>query len=310
MTRGTRHRGGRTGRAGVVAAALALLLGAGACTSEAPSTEKSDTRKSYVERSPSPSPTPIWDTSPDSIAALGDSITTAFDACSLLTDCPEVSWATGTSPEVDSLADRLLADPEGRTWNYAVAGSVMADLPGQAAQAAAHRPDLVTVLIGANDACADDVAGMTPTDTFRADFRAALRTLEEKSPSTQVYVASVPDLRRLWSLGRDNALAARIWQFGICPTMLRDPAAVDEAATARRRQVSDRVDAYNDVLHEVCAAAERCRYDGGALHDYRFTLREVSGWDWFHPGEQGQAVLAELAYAGVTSPQQPGTGGR
>ncbi len=60
------------------------------------------------ERSARPTPTPAWDRSPDSIAAVGDSITTGFDACAVLSDCPEASWATGTSARVDSLAVRLL----------------------------------------------------------------------------------------------------------------------------------------------------------------------------------------------------------
>ena len=38
----------------------------------------------------------------------GDSITRGFDACTVLSDCPEVSWATGAATEVDSLAVRLL----------------------------------------------------------------------------------------------------------------------------------------------------------------------------------------------------------
>ncbi|WP_431781661.1 GDSL-type esterase/lipase family protein [Streptomyces chumphonensis] len=306
MTVGERVRSRRIGRGGAaLAAALLLALGGAACGSEPEPAEETDSRRTFVEGRPSPTPTGGWDTEPESIAALGDSITIGFDTCSLLADCPEASWSTGTSPEVESLAERLLADPSDATWNYAVAGSDMADLPGQAARAATHRPDLVTVLIGANDACARDVAAMTPTDDFRADFERSLRTLERESPDTQVYVASVPDLKRLWSQGRDNALAARIWQLGICPTMLGDPAAVDAAATERRERVSARVDAYNAVLEEVCDAAERCRYDGGAVHAYRFTADEVSGLDWFHPSRKGQAVLAELAYERVTAPREP-----
>lgn len=73
----------------------------------------------------------------------------------MLADCPEVSWATGNDPAVRSLAARLLGDAEvpARSWNYAVTGSRMADLPAQLAGAAAHKPDLVTVMVGSNDAC-------------------------------------------------------------------------------------------------------------------------------------------------------------
>ncbi|CAM5231920.1 SGNH/GDSL hydrolase family protein OS=Streptomyces alboniger OX=132473 GN=CP975_10740 PE=4 SV=1 [Streptomyces alboniger] len=96
-------------------------------------------------------PTPAWDSSPASVAAVGDSITRGFDACAVLTDCPEVSWATGGSAEVDSLAVRLLgrAKAAERSWNYAVTGARMADLPGQMGQAAARKPGLVAVMAGA-----------------------------------------------------------------------------------------------------------------------------------------------------------------
>ncbi|GAA3619218.1 SGNH/GDSL hydrolase family protein [Streptomyces chitinivorans] len=254
--------------------------------------------------SPSPSPSPSWDTGPDSLAALGDSITRAFDACSLLDDCPEASWATGTSPEVDSLARRL-GIPAAATWNHARSGALMAELPAQAEKAAAHRPELVTVLIGANDACRPTVGRMTPVREFRADFAEALRTLRRASPRTQVYVAGVPDLERLWSLGRSHPVAAQVWQLGICPSMLGGAQASDAGAAKRRAKVSARVRAYNAALAEVCERDKRCRHDGGAVHDYRFTARELSSWDWFHPGPEGQRALAEIAHRQVTAASPP-----
>jgi len=283
----------------VVAAVLLLVSCGGPDGGDA-----SRPRKASPGARPSPSPTPRWDTSPDSLAALGDSITRAYDACSLLADCPEASWATGTSPEVNSLARRL-AIPAAARWNHARAGALMADLPAQATKAAAHRPELVTVLVGANDACRPSVARMTPVADFRADFTEALRTLRRKSPGTQVYVASVPDLERLWSLGRAHPLAQQVWKLGICPSMLRDADAVDAASVERRAQVSRRVRAYNTVLAEVCARDERCRHDGGAVHDYRFTVRELSAWDWFHPGREGQRRLAEIAHRSITAERPP-----
>ncbi|MFJ1971065.1 SGNH/GDSL hydrolase family protein [Streptomyces sp. NPDC087903] len=250
-----------------------------------------------------PSPTPAWDRSPGSVAAVGDSITRGFDACAVLTDCPEVSWATGASTEVDSLAVRLLgaAKAAERSWNYAVTGARMADLPGQMAQAAAHRPELVTVMAGANDACRASTSAMTSVADFRAEFKDAMSTLREELPRAQVYVASVPNLKRLWSEGRTNPLGKQVWKLGICPSMLGDADALDSAATLRRDTVQKRVEAYNEVLEEVCAKDERCRFDGGAVYDYRFGTDQLSHWDWFHPSVNGQARLAEIAYRAVTS---------
>ena len=82
-------------------------------------------------------------------------------------------------------------------------------------------------------------------------------------------MSSVPDLKRLWSEGRTNQLGKQIWKLGICPSMLGDADAVD-----RRRRAAGhgagRVVAYNSVLREVCAEDRLCRFDGGAVFEYRF----------------------------------------
>ncbi|ALV35922.1 SGNH/GDSL hydrolase family protein [Streptomyces sp. CdTB01] len=246
---------------------------------------------------------PAWDVSPSSVAAVGDSITRGFDACTVLSDCPEVSWATGSSTEVDSLAVRLLGRTKAaeRSWNYAVTGARMADLPGQITRAVARKPQLVTVMVGANDACRVSTAAMTPVADFRADFEDALATLRKALPKTQVYVASVPNLKRLWSQGRTNALGKQVWKLGICPSMLGDADALDSAATLRRNTVQKRVEEYNQVLREECGKDRRCRFDGGAVYAYRFGTAQLSHWDWFHPSVDGQARLAEIAYRTVTA---------
>ncbi|MFE0348453.1 SGNH/GDSL hydrolase family protein [Streptomyces griseoluteus] len=251
---------------------------------------------------PSAGPSPVWNAHPDSVAAVGDSITRGFDACQVLADCPEVSWATGADAGVDSLAVRLLGRQGAaeRGWNYAVTGARMADLPGQMTEAVRRRPELVTVMVGANDACRSSVSAMTPVADFRADFERSMATLRRELPRTQVYVASVPNLLRLWSEGRADPLGKEVWKLGICPSMLRGADDLTEAATVRRQEVQRRVQAYNAVLAEVCAKDERCRSDGNAVFDYRFGTGQLSQWDWFHPSRDGQSRLAEIAYRTVT----------
>ncbi|GED87225.1 hypothetical protein TNCT6_43100 [Streptomyces sp. 6-11-2] len=159
----------------------------------------------------------------------------------------------------------------------------------------------MTVMAGANDACRDSLDTMTPVSVFRAEFEAAMDTLRQALPKTQVYVSSVPDLKRLWSEGRTNALGKQIWKLGICPSMLGDADALDAAATKRRDTVQARVRAYNEVLKEVCAKDHRCRFDNNAVFDYRFGTDQLSHWDWFHPSRDGQARIAEIAYRTVTA---------
>ncbi|MFI2613779.1 SGNH/GDSL hydrolase family protein [Streptomyces sp. NPDC018584] len=295
-----RHRSRSRGAVALAAAALLGTATLSACDAQG---GNASAPGASAHVGPSPKPTPTWDTTPRSLAAVGDSITRGFDACSVLSDCPEASWATGTGADVKSLATRLLGKRRAasHSWNHARSGARMADLPGQVARAVTERPELVTVMVGANDACRPTAASMTPVDDFRADFEQAMRTLRRSLPKTQVYVASVPDLKRLWSQGRTNPLGKQVWKLGICSSMLSDPDDLGAAASERRDTVRERVVAYNEVLEDVCDEDRRCRYDGGAVFDYRFDGDQLSHWDWFHPSKNGQSRLAELAYRQVTA---------
>ncbi|MFJ3902349.1 SGNH/GDSL hydrolase family protein [Streptomyces sp. NPDC090025] len=292
----------RRGRAAAMTAGASLCVTAllAGCSGGGASEDTPGT--GGAARTSSPRPTPVWNPSPGSVAAVGDSITRAFDACTLLADCPEVSWATGTDTAVESLALRLLGPGEvaGKTWNLARTGARMAELPEQMAAAAAERPELVTVMMGANDACRDRAELMTPVADFRASFTAALGRLRAGAPKAQVYVSSVPDLRRLWETGRTSPTGRQVWQLGVCGSMLKDPEDLSPAAERRRGQVRERVVAYNQVLKEVCAKDVRCRYDGGAVFGFAFDQGQLSPWDFFHPSKDGQARLAELAYRQIT----------
>ncbi|MEU8518290.1 SGNH/GDSL hydrolase family protein [Streptomyces sp. NBC_01216] len=288
-----------------VAAVAAVLLCVGALSG----CESGSRGASAPSRpaAPEPSPAPVWDASPSSVAAVGDSITRAFDACGVLTDCPEASWATGTDAAVDSLALRLLGTRRmaANSWNLARSGARMAELPAQMTRAAAHKPELVTVMMGANDACRESPELMTPVEEFRASFATAMARLRATAPTAQVYVASVPDLRRLWSTGRVSPMGRQVWKLGICASMLAGAEDLSAPAERRRATVRDRVVAYNGALKEVCADDPRCRYDGGAVFDFRFDGGQLSPWDWFHPSRDGQARLAEIAHRQVTAVEPP-----
>ncbi|GII78876.1 hypothetical protein Sru01_38580 [Sphaerisporangium rufum] len=237
---------------------------------------------------------------PAVMAALGDSITAGFNACGWYAACPARSWSTGDAAGVRSHYLRLLAlDPalRGHNLNFAVPGATSAGLAAQAARAVAARAGYVTVLIGAQDACSRRQARMTPVATYRARITRAFALLA--TTGTKIFAASVPDLWRLWRIGRDNMVARSFWAIGhICPAMLADAASDARADRLRRARVRARVRAYNAAMAEVCAAyGPGCRYDGGAVFDYPFTLDHVSAWDFFHPDDQGQRALAEVTYA-------------
>ncbi|MDP4503590.1 SGNH/GDSL hydrolase family protein [Nonomuraea turcica] len=238
---------------------------------------------------------------PEIMVALGDSVSSGFNACGWYVSCTSRSWSAGDHREITShylRLSRLSGTLHKHNLNYAVPGSTSADLLGQVKKAVAAKADYVTILIGAQDACARTEQAMTPVATYRQRLEAALAELRAGMPSARVLIASIPDLRRLWQAGRRNPLARTFWTLGrICPTMLANPSSTKRADTERRTRVRERVIAYNRAAAQACAAyGPRCDTDGGAVFTFPFTLDHVSKWDFFHPSAAGQRALAELTF--------------
>ena len=235
---------------------------------------------------------------PESIASIGDSITRATNACCFYGDHPSQSWSTGGNPigPVRSHYERLLgANPAiaNNSFNDARAGARMEEADDQAAVAVSQGADYVTILIGANDACTSSRSTMTPVPDFRVQFRAAMETLTTGLPDSHVFVASIPNIRRLWRLFRDDPIARLVWSGArICQSMLSPT-----NTAADRRAVHERVQRFNAVLAEVCALYASCRYDGGAVFSFPFERDHVSRLDYFHPDLDGQAALADITWA-------------
>lgn len=236
---------------------------------------------------------------PQTMAALGDSITRGHNACGWFFDCVDRSWSTGSSDRVDSHRRRLAATtPDALTdvFNNAVTGARAADLERQAELAVEQGADYVTILIGTGDVCAATEAEMTPVDRFGADITAGLDVLSQAD--THVFVASVPDVIRLWQVGGGSAEVRDTWEStAVCPTALDRADSTDPADRERRARVAQRVDAYNDRLAAACGGYDGvCVYDAGAVHDHPFSLDHFSAWDYFHFNRSGQAVLADITW--------------
>ena len=241
-------------------------------------------------------------TSPSSLAALGDSITRAFDTCSFpYIDCPSNSWSTGTNTSVASWYQRWLAvSPaiQGRAYNDAKTGAKMADLAGQASSAAAQQVDAVTILMGANDVCTSSVSTMTDPTVLAGQLRTALSTLAASDQNAQIYVASIPNVYHLWEIFHLNWSADFVWATaGICQSLLANPRSTSTADQARRAQVQQRVLADNAAIAQVCGEfAGRCHFDNGAAYNVVFTTSDVTTRDYFHPSVSGQAKAAAATW--------------
>lgn len=237
---------------------------------------------------------------PSAMSSLGDSITRGFNACGWFYDCTSRSWSTGSGNGVYSHFERLqeLDATMQTARNHARSGAKMDELDSQAASAVSSGAGYVTILMGANDACTSSESTMTPVADYRAQFEAAMTTLTSGLPDAKVLVASVPDIYRLWEVGKDSSSARYAWAtYDICQSMLANPTSTDPADEDRRQRVRQRVIDYNAQLSDVCATHTNCRYDGDATFSYPFELDHLSGWDYFHPNTTGQNILAEETWA-------------
>ncbi|MFR9776249.1 SGNH/GDSL hydrolase family protein [Micromonospora sp. MS34] len=239
---------------------------------------------------------------PNSMASMGDSITRGFNACGWYSDCTSRSFSTGDYSSVNSHYLRIRAvnpNIQGRNYNDAKTGAKSADMYGQAGSAVGQGVEYVTMLIGANDACTSSESTMTPVTTFRSNIDSALNRIKAGLPNARVAVISIPDIYRLWYVGKGSSSARTAWAlFGICQSMLANPTSTSQTDVDRRARVRQRVVDYNTQLAQACTAyGANCDFDDNAVFNYPFVLSQVSTWDYFHPNTSGQAVLASVSYA-------------
>jgi lysophospholipase L1-like esterase len=254
--------------------ALSLLLGVGAAAASTP---------------------PL----PRSMAAIGDSMTQAADACCWYGDHPTSSWSTGSASwdGVRSHYERILALDgaiSGHAYNDSVSGARMNTAAAQASRAVAQGAQYVTILMGANDVCTSSPSTMTSVSTFRQQYQTALATLDAGLPGrARIFVASIPDVYQLWQLYHSDATAQLVWGVaGICQSMLSPSRTEAGRQVVRQRNID-----FNTVLQQECAKYPRCKFDGNAVFSYQFTRSQVSKLDYFHPSLSGQAALASITWA-------------
>ncbi|WP_353807780.1 GDSL-type esterase/lipase family protein [Agromyces sp. SYSU T00194] len=245
-----------------------------------------------------PPPTPDPSALPAIMAGVGDSITVAYDADGS-GSFPQYSWSTGSSSTVQSHATRLVAAGASGlvTYNDAVVGAQAADLAPQVNAAISQGADYLTVQIGANDACTGTVGEMTSVGAFSSSVAGALGTFADARPDAEILLTSIPNLKRMWALSKDNGWARFIWSIGdVCQSMLENPTSTTTASEERRDTVQARVDAFNGELAVICAALENCSFDDYRVADFEFTSSHISTFDYFHPSVAGQAKLAEITW--------------
>ena len=143
-----------------------------------------------------------------------------------------------------------------------------------------------------------DLSKFTTGTHYTAAANGLPNRLKSGLPNARVLLVSIPDIKRLWQVGKGNLGALTAWSlFGVCQSMLANPTSTATADNQRRDRVRQRVIDFNGQLAAACAAyGANCAFDNNAIFNYPFVLSQISTWDYFHPNTSGQTVLAGVSY--------------
>jgi hypothetical protein len=239
---------------------------------------------------------------PDSIAVIGHKTAAGVgsDPANGTAPMPANSFATGTSPEVDSIYLRIVEKHpaiKGHATNVSDPSATIDEAASQATQAAGLKPppDLVVIqLLDYDLPCPlldEDV-----TD-YHDSMVAALETMQRGAPNTRVFVLS--------QFGRpETALAsltpAERVTFG--SRMLGYECAGLDAAG---RSVPAGLARFMTVVHGLqgavktaCAQFSTCRYDDGAFGQVAEEREDLAD-DFVHLTVKGQAKAAAALWAAL-----------
>jgi hypothetical protein len=243
--------------------------------------------------------------SPVGVISLGHSGLTAenSDPAQPGAPVPENSWATGTSPQVDSVYLRMVAarpETENHVASGAAGGAPVTALADQAAVALelVPKPQLVIIQTIDNDIRCDGTDARNVT-AFGASVKQVLTLLTSASPESEILMVgqlgrpSPAFIRRLVAVHPDAKPA--LSGSSIC-AFYDERGRLDPKGFARLTAI---IDGYEAEQARVCARFARCHTDGGVRADYEDTLRNFSD-DLNHLNVRGQAAEAALIWPVVS----------
>jgi hypothetical protein len=252
------------------------------------------------------SPTTAQASTPDTahpvgIVAIGHSGLTGenSDPSQAGLPAPENSWATGTTPRVDSVYARLVAalpQTRGHVANAAEGGAPVTALAGQLSTALATVPHPALVIVQTID---DDIR-CDGTDSanlahFGATLAGVLTSLTASSPASKILLVG--------QLGRPSPsfighlvtvhpeAKASMTGSGICDFYDPHGKLNPKAFTALTKVI----DGYESEQARVCARYAQCHTDGGVRATYQDSLANFTD-DLNHLNLRGQAQEAALIW--------------
>jgi len=219
-------------------------------------------------------------------------------------DAPENSWATGTSPQVNSVYTRLAAirpETKGHVANTAQGGAKAESLAAQARAALLKVPTPALVIIQTidNDIRCDgtDASHVGEFGTQVAD---ALNVITTASPRSQILIVG--------QLGRPSPTFIEKLVVKV-PAVKADLTTGDACAfydstgalvTSNFATLTTIIDSYEAEQTRQCSAVPNCATDGGTRARYVDTVENFSP-DWAHLNAKGNAAAAALIWPRVTA---------
>lgn len=281
-------------RAILSAVACASLLAA--CGSGASSAGPSSAGPSPTAASPTATP----DLShPVGVIAFGHSGLTG-EGTGLPSDAvPENSWATGTSPDVNSVYLRLVAalpETQGHVVNTAQGGATSDSLPAQATGALLFVPVPALAIISTidNDIRCDGTDPQHTTE-FGKSVQAALDAIVAASPNVKILV--VGQLGRPRAdfvealVAKDPSIKTGLMGSDLCAFYDSN----GKISTKGFANLTAIVQGYEDEEARVCKLYPQCRTDGGVRAAWIDKLEYFSP-DFEHLNVSGQAAEAALIW--------------
>ena len=233
------------------------------------------------------------------LAVVGDSISLGVNACAAAGPCVDESWAVGTSGDVLSIASRLASETGAAPETLAAArpGAGIAERGIALEALSGSDADLVLVLVGANDVCTASTSEVTSPEEFSTGYSELLNGIRTALPESRIVALSIPNLVRLWELGRSVPEAVQAWNSSTsCLSLLADADSDEPQDVERRQALAGVLTDFNTVIETTCKSLAGCTWDGGAIFGQELTPADVSLLDYFHPSRQGQARIAETAW--------------
>jgi len=228
---------------------------------------------------------------PTNMAVCGDSVSRGACANNQLMECPERAWALGwASGDVcESHIERIWTEnPSTIGHNWSWSGADTYNLLTQANNTVTTGDDFVLILMGHNDICADNAAGMTSVAEYTQNYNDAIDTLQAGLPGVKIMVSSLIKMTRIWDVGNLNLGCRLLWLLSSgCNTILSGNPWMRDAALARNIE-------YNTAMSDLCA--EQGVFYDPDVFNIPFSFHNLSSADCFHPTIRFQGLIANATY--------------